>query len=130
MTDAHYSAPKAPLTGRSNQTPGLVKGLGWFEVIVSTLILIILTDVFIGSVFINKSADATLGIIMGAAVPLAVGFILVGWKLTQGAYWARTVILVVSFIRLVAFPLGTIWGAVAIYAFLANNDVKDFFADR
>ena len=99
--------------------------LGWLYIVLNALTLVLGCFVFalllgVGAITDDRMAFGILGI-TGAAVGallvlLAVPGIVAGYGLLRRRNWGRVLALVVGFLGLVNFPLGT---AVGIYAFWA-----------
>lgn len=69
------------------------------------------------------------GLFVGLAVisiaQAAAGF-LAGWGLIQRKPWARTLTLILAFLGLLSFPLGTALGVYTIWVLLAGNAEQEY----
>jgi uncharacterized membrane protein (DUF2068 family) len=72
---------------------------------------------------------AGFGVIIGVVfIALGVFYAIAGFGLWSHKPWARIVTLVLSVISLFSFPLGTIIGALGIWLFGFEENVKALFA--
>jgi hypothetical protein len=109
--------------------------LGWLYVIGHALFLAIGAFVFmlltgIGAVARDPQATVVLGVVGTAVallmVVLAVPGLVAGYGLLKRRSWARVLAIVVGFLGLVNFPLGT---AIGVYTFwvLMQTSATDYF---
>ena len=109
--------------------------LGWlyivshlFFLLIGGFIFVLLTG--IGAVSGDTQATAILGIV-GTSVGLLMGALalpglIAGWGLLSRKAWARVLALVVGFLNLVNFPLGTAIGLYIAWVLL-QSDAADYF---
>lgn len=111
--------------------------LGWLYIAISALTLLIGVGVFMLLIFLapvsgDPQAMRILPVIAlfvgGLIFVTAVPGLLAGWGLLKRKSWARLLAVVLGFLNLMNFPLGTILGIYAIWALLQDG-ASEYFAD-
>lgn len=110
--------------------------LGWLYIAISALTFFIGLGVFMLLIFLapvsgDPQAARILPVIAlfvgGLFFLLSAPGIVAGWGLLKRKSWARLLALVIGFLNLMNFPLGTILGVYAIWALLQDG-ANDYFA--
>lgn len=112
--------------------------IGWLFIVCSTLLLAIGV---IGFFFLNSigivSGDPQATLILGIVgtwggllfLLLALPGFLAGYGLLQRKEWGRILAIVVAFLNLLNFPLGTLLGVYALWVLLQTS-ANEYFATR
>lgn len=109
------------------KVPTSVKVLGWLEIGNASIFLFIISAVFADIVSNEGGTDLSGYEFFAVVLLLLAGLMTVGIFLLTGNSRARGIVVVLSVIRLIAFPLGTIWGALALYFLVYDKEVKTYF---
>lgn len=112
------------------RAPTSVKVLGWLEIGNASIFLVIISAVFADIVRNGGGTDLSGYEFFAVVLLLLAGLMTVGVFLLKGSSRARGIVLVLSAIRLIAFPLGTIWGVLALYFLVYDKEVKKYFEDK
>lgn len=110
--------------------------LGWLHIGLNILTLcvgVLVFFVLIGAGLLSGDGEAMSVLtvvgtfVMGILVVVSIPGILAGWGLLKRKSWARILALVIGFLSLMNFPLGTLVGAYTIWALLVHNEASDYF---
>lgn len=111
--------------------------LGWLHIAMNVLLLLIAAMVFVfvmlGGALSGDPEAAMITTIVAFSVGgfmllFAVPGFLTGWGLLKRKSWARILAIVMGFLNLLNFPLGTIMGVYAIWVLLQDG-AGDYFAE-
>ena len=110
--------------------------LGWLHLALNLLTLFVGVIVFfilIGAGLLASDGEAmsilsVVGtFVLGVLVVISIPGILAGWGLLKRKSWARILALVIGFLSLMNFPLGTVLGVYTIWALLAHEEASNYF---
>ena len=119
-----------------NELDGHVKILGWLNIALSVMTILIMGFVgiiLLGAGVLSGEAEAFGVMVM---VALIVGFfmlalsipgILAGWGLLNGKNWARILAIVLGCLNILSFPFGTAVGIYTLWVLLLHDDAHDYF---
>ncbi len=114
----------------------LICGLGNLLVVCLFLFLPLIVGLSVGGSPSRDDATATavvavIGLIMGGIfLVLAVANFAAGWGLWQRREWARLTAIVLSVLRLINFPVGTVIGGLIIWFLLQPQGRAEFAEQR
>lgn len=110
--------------------------LGWLHIALNVLTLfagVLAFFVMIGAGLLAADAEA-MGIltivgtfVMGTLVVISIPGIIAGWGLLKRKQWARILALVIGFLSLMNFPLGTLVGVYTFWVLLFYEQASDYF---
>ena len=112
-----------------------IKVLGWLHIIYGLFGLLGAVGVFAAATFgslFSGSIMGTFGGILGGTVAavvlavMAIPGIIAGWGLLNRRPWARIVIIILSILALIRFPLGTIVGVYGLWVLLSSEGAAQF----
>lgn len=110
--------------------------LGWLHIALNILVLFVAAFVFMilfGTGIVSGDMEAMriltiVGVfVTGFLAVIALPGLLAGWGLLKRKSWARLLAVVLGFLNLMNFPLGTILGVYTIWALLQDG-ASDYFA--
>ncbi|KAA3663671.1 MAG: hypothetical protein DWQ04_09610 [Chloroflexi bacterium] len=113
-----------------------VKILGWLHIAMNALVVLIAAVVFVILMVVGvASGDPDAAVILPIVAISIAGFlfvlsaigILTGWGLLKQKSWARILAIVIGFLNLLNFPLGTLMGVYTIWVLLQDG-ASDYFA--
>ena len=106
--------------------PNCVKRVAYTELVFTGLLFFIIICVYINAIF-RKPTDLFGNMIVAIVSFYCTLMLLSAYRILKGSQGAAYFIMVVSFIRLFGFPLGTVWGIFNLYS-LSRPDADNFFA--
>lgn len=106
--------------------PTSVKWISRIEIAlgVFTLIMIGINFPISGA---NKGNFFSGSIFLYFIIAKALAMIIAGYYLSKGIKAAKITIMILSFLKLPAIPIGTIWGGIVLYL-LSDEETSDFFS--
>ncbi|MEM7332604.1 MAG: hypothetical protein AAF490_10960 [Chloroflexota bacterium] len=123
----------------TNELAGHVKILGWLNIVLSVLTILVMG--FVGIILLGAGAISGEAEAFGVmfVIALFVGFfmlalaipgILAGWGLLNGKNWARVLAIVLGCLNILSFPFGTAVGIYTLWVLLLHEDSHDYFANQ
>lgn len=114
-----------------------VKILSWLYIGISILGLLVGLGVFLLLIFVGFAAgDPEAARILPIVAMFSAGFIFIfslpgivaGWGLLKRKSWARLLALIIAFLNLLNFPVGTLAGVYAIWVLLQDG-AQEYFLE-
>jgi hypothetical protein len=111
--------------------------LGWLHIAMNVLVLLIGAMVFVFVMLggaLSGDAEAAMVttivafVVGGFMLLIAVPGLLTGWGLLKRKSWARILAIVMGFLNLLNFPLGTLMGVYTIWVLLQDG-ASDYFLE-
>ena len=108
--------------------PASIVFLGWLEIAFGSIIFLITGGIYI-DVWQKGEADAFWHFSAFGFTSFAIMLIVSGYFLGKGSQIARNVVVCLGFVRLLGFPIGTVWGAVIIYDLIFSEGAERLYND-
>ena len=110
--------------------PKSVKILGWLEIVFDLPILLISIALILYSFISHGEMNNVLVVMWAFIILLISGLLALGILLKKGSSMARVIMIGFYVIRLIGFPIGTLWGAYGIYYLAFDENVKSYYAKK
>ncbi|MFI5230344.1 MAG: hypothetical protein ACHQWU_14820, partial [Gemmatimonadales bacterium] len=131
-------APGESLPHHGGRMSTHIKVLGWLHIIYGLFGLLGAIGVFaaatFGGLFSGNLGGMFGGILGGTIAAVVIGVmslpgVIAGWGLLARRPWARIVIIILSILELIRFPLGTIVGVYGLWVLLSSEGAAQFQAE-
>jgi hypothetical protein len=110
--------------------PKPVKILGWLEIIFNLPLLLLSLTVFFSFLMFQERTYVGALFMWALIIVLLTGMTILGILLKNGNSVSRIIMIVLYIVRLIGFPIGTLWGAYGIYYLAFDEKVKNYYSEK